>query len=252
MHIRLTALTFAVIGGALSMGTAGAARAANVGYYVGPSCTFTIGDFAGAITTAGHTPIAVTTLDAPSLTGLGGLVIETCSAAPVANASVNAAVASGMGLVINTWNAGPGSGVALPGAPAATFSSYYSNGFCGLDSSIPAGSPVTSGPGGTLNDSSLDSSGFCALDSFATSNSLPVGAIPFVTTTDANQVGAFGYSSGQGRVAFSSMSMATLLPGGSDSGGAGSLSGGLNTYLINAIAWVAGPTTTCASEGYKG
>ena len=257
MHMRLSAITFAVLAGGATLTLSAEAAAGTVGYYVVPSCSFAGGNFAGAITTAGHAPISVTTLDAGSLAGLDGLVIETCSAAPVANAAVNNAVADGMALVINSWNAAPGSGAALPGAPAITFTSYYNSGFCGLNSSIPAGSPVASGPGGTLDDGSLDSSGFCALDSYATSGTLPAGAMPFVTTTDANQVGAFGYQSGQGFVAFSSMSLASLLPGGVDSGSAGSLSAGLNTYLINAIAWAvegsdAGPATTCASEGYTG
>jgi hypothetical protein len=98
-----------------------------------------------------------------------------------------------------------------------------------------------------LTNTSLDGGSYCALDSFATSASLPSGAIPFVTTTDPAQVGAFGYQHGAGRVAFSSMSLDGLINGGIPD----VLNAGLTTYLTNAVYWVTQmQTTTCASEGY--
>ena len=225
------------------------AQSADVGYYKGPNCSAFTGNFAAAITTAGHTPVAITILDSSSLSGLEGLVIDLCNAPPTANAAVDTAVANGMGVVYNTWWATTATAANLPGAPSAVFTSFYDNSFCGVDSSIAPGAPITSGPGGTLTNTSLDGSSYCALDSYATIASLPGGAIPFVTTTDPAQVGAFGYQHGSGRVAFSSMTLAGLINGGIGD----VLNPGLTTYLTNAVAWVTQmQNTTCASEGYTG
>jgi len=249
MKTQSVAITFAALCGALCVSASNDARAADVGHYLAPSCASATGNFAAAITAAGHTPVSITTLDNSSLAGLEGLVIELCSTSPVANAAVDTAVANGMGLVYNTWRATSASAANLPGAPSITFSNYYDHLFCGVNSTIAPGAPIASGPGGSLTDSSLDGTSYCALDSYATSASLPGGAIPFVTTTDPTQVGAFGYQHGAGRVAFSSMSLAALINGGiSDP-----LNPGLTTYLTNAVAWVTNAeTTTCASSGYTG
>ena len=266
MKMRTITLAMAVIGGAASLVIPATASAGNVGYY--NTCTsFTIGDPASAITTAGHTKVTVTTLDTASLAGLNALIITDCYSGVfnTPNPALNTAVANGMGLVVESLGAFAGSNTSLinstglPGAPTFSASSVYA--FPEADDmSIPAGSPVTTGPGGTLTATSLDripanAGGTFNFPHYYPASSLPAGAIPFATTSNPDHVGGFGYMSGTGRVAFTDSQASSFLPGGFNESSTDSFGPGLVTYFTNLIFWAAGGNqvaTTCASSGYTG
>ena len=264
MHMRHAAIALAVLSGAASLGIPASAQAGNVGHYNGCG-SFTLGDLAGPISAAGHTKVTVATLDAGSLAGLDALVVTSCYGGPftASNAALNNAVASGMGLVVESlgYNFSGFSGINsanLPGAPAFSTSAVYA--YPAADNiELATGSPITNGPGGTLTASSLDR-GTPTGQTFNfvfhyPSNQLPAGAIPFLTTANSSQVVAFGYNHGAGRVAYADSQASIFLPGGAIPTASETFAPGLSTYLSNAIAWAAGynpVTTTCASEGYTG
>ena len=244
MKVRIATTALALLGGLAALMTPGESHAGDVGYYSG--CFESIG-IPAAITAAGHTPVAVSTLDAGSLAPLDGLVIM-CGNYSL-NAAVNTAVANGMGLFLEQQFVPANAGAALPGAPALVVNTYTTNSvfFCPTDANPAPGSPVTTGPGGALTIASLDgTTGACTPMGYATSASLPSGSIPLLTTGNASEVGAFSYTHGNGRVIYS---ISQYVHGNSYWPGA-------RTYLTNSIAWLlsqsSGPITTCASEGYTG
>jgi hypothetical protein len=214
-------------------------RAANVGYFGG--CWN--GDVTPSITRAGHTPVRVTALDAASLAGLSTLLIQNCSFAK--NATVDDAVARGMSLVIHDWQPGPSTAGKLPGTPAV---SILGGGGSQMD--LAAGSPIATGAGGTLTDSSLDG-GMSSNHGYATRATLPAGAIAMTTTPDPNQVVTFAYSHGSGRVVYGAMPLDAYLPGADLDGNVAAP--GMQAYITNVIEWATGPGfTTCAAEGFTG
>ena len=264
MHMRLSAIALAVLGGTASLAMSGEALAGNVGYY--KPCTFaTVGNVSGVITANGHNVVPVATLDAASLSGLNALVIVDCYSnfltAP--NASLNSAVQNGMTLVIEPVYSyaapNPTTSIAsvnLPGAP--TFGSTAAHAYPEADDiQIPAGSPVASGPGGTLTATSLDripagSGGTYNMTHYYLRSSLPAGTIALLTTGDNDHVGAFAWNVGSGRVILSETQSTLFLPGGESAASTDAFKAGMVTYFTNLIAWAVGPATTCASEGYTG
>ena len=243
MNTRLGSFCVAAFAAAIGLTLPVTGWAGNVGYYTG--CADNIG-IPALITTAGHTPIPVGTLDAGSLASLDGMVIM-CSGYSV-NPAVNAAVANGMNLFLEQQLVPANAGASLPGSPALVLETYTTSGSttCPLDANLPPGSPITTGPGGTLTNTSLDSDSYCTPVGYATSTSLPAGSIALLTTGNPSEVGAFSYTYGNGRVVYS---ITQYVFGNSYWPGA-------STYLTNSIAWLlgqsSGPTTTCASEGYTG
>ncbi len=202
------------------------------------------------VAAAGHTWVSVGALDSASLQNLDTLVLRTCNTYQ-GSAAVDAAVADGMDLILD--NTGVNSAI-LPGAPSMNFDA----GRCDLNYSLAPASPVTTGPGGTLTNDSLDvggpggTGGWCSIMGATSIASLPAGAIPFVTTADGLNAGALGYSHGAGQVAVSNSQWShTVVYTPSEY-----LYAGIKTYFINAIAW--GLSTgvrehqSCASEGYTG
>ena len=236
-------LTLAVVCGLAAMSLPAVSQAGNVGYF---TCSFDPVGIPAAITAAGHTPVAVNSLDAASLAPLNGLVIACQSY--TANPAVNNAVSNGMALFVEDRFVPSGIGASLPGSPALVVNTYTTSGstYCPTNADLASGSPIASGPGGALTDSSLDHGSACSPMGYATSASLPAGAVPLLTTGNANEVGAFGYTYGSGRVVFS---ISQYIYGNAYFPGAG-------TYFTNTIAWLVaggwGSTTTCASEGYTG
>jgi hypothetical protein len=174
------------------------------------------------------------------------LVIRYCGAYP-GSAAVDAAVAGGMGLVLDSTTVDGN----LPGVPSLPFTEW-----CFQDHSIPPASPIASGPGGTLTNDSLDvggpggMGGYCTFTGTTAKATLPSGMIPFVTTADGSRVGALGYNSGAGRVALSM----TLFSYPSVYTPSEYIYPGAKTYYINALTWALTkpPSVTCASGGYKG
>jgi len=253
MKTQMATLTLAALGGLGAMAMPSISHAGNVGYYLNGSgsCIGSMGDYAARITAAGHTPVAVSTLDAASLAPLNGLVIAQGCNAYTGSAAVNTAVSNGLRVFIEVQHVYAGDGANLPGAPALAITSYDAGGGCYQDANLASGSPIASGPGGALTDSSLDSNGYCSPMGWASSASLPTGSTPLlINGADANQVAAFSYSYGNGRVVYSQDQYFYFLTGGYDP----SAIAGSDAYVTNTIAWLmsAGPSTTCASSGYTG
>ena len=240
MKTRLVAGAAAVLVGAAVLLVPGTSQAGNVGYT--PTCWN--GDPSTLITAAGHTPVAVATPNAASLASLDALILASCGQMS-ANADINAAVNNGMRLIVEDWGPNAGTAAALPGTPAVTIVSQSGNNI-----ELPAGSPIVSGPGGTLTSTSLDNHN-SSYHGYANSP-LPGGAVALLTTSDPAQVTAFAYGHGAGQVVYASMPVDASYPG-ADFGRTGGA--GMRTFMTNAIALVMagiGPSTTCASEGYTG
>ena len=245
MNTRFAATALAIFGGVAALLLPGTGLAGNVGYYTG---CFEPGSVkAPLITQAGHTPVAVANLTPASFATLGTLVLENCNGSSLAdqvNADVATAVANGMTLVVYDWNPNGSTASQLPGAPAATIVSGGGN-----QVDLAAGSPIATGPGGTLTNSSLDG-GSSSNHGYATS--IPNGSIPLVTTATPTQVIGFSYTYGAGRVVYSAIPFDCYarVGGACDFTAAAP---GIRSYFVNVLAWSGGSaSTTCASEGYTG
>ena len=267
MKHRTLALTISALALAgASLVAPSEALAGNVGYYK-PCALAVIGDVSGVIVANGHTSVPVTTLDAASLSGLDALVVVDCYSgilnAP--NASLNNAVQNGMTLIIESALAysspNPTTGIAssnLPGAPS--FSSTAAHAYPEADDiEIPAGSPIATGPGGTLTATSLDripagSGGPFNMTHYYSRSSLPAGATALLTTSNNDHVGAFAWNVGTGKVILTETQATLFLPGGELAIATDSFKAGFITYFTNLIAWALQDDAppTCAESGYTG
>lgn len=230
---------------ACGLAAPGTTLAATVGYH--GVCSSGSSPVA-SITAAGHTPVAVATINAASLQGIDTLLTLSCSA-PAPNADLNAAVANGMNVVIHDWN---GNGArSLPGATVQM--TYAPSDFMDL----AASSPIATGPGGPLTNTSLDD-GNSSYHSYALTTGLPGGSsVLTIAEGTPSRAVTFSYALGAGTVVYGGMPVDHYLPGGLYDQLAlctpTNICAGMRTYLTNLIAWVTGPAfTTCADEGYAG
>ena len=245
MNRTLAGVMLTLLGGAAALLMPGTSRAGNVGYY-GDDCygVKTVATPA-IISAAGHTPVAVTTLDAPSLAGLQALFIDGCSFAT--NAAVDTAVNNGMVLIWHDPNWYGPSNKALPGGYIVP----YASGGNHVQIDFPAGSPVTTGPGGTIGNTSLDN-GSSSNHGYVATASLPAGSQVLATQDNPAYVTTFAYNTGAGKVVFSTIPVTCYFSGGPCIGN--QAAPGMQAYAKNVIAWAVGggTTTTCASSGYTG
>ncbi|MES2859306.1 MAG: hypothetical protein V4704_09035 [Pseudomonadota bacterium] len=241
MNTRFATTALAALGAIALLSMPSVSRAGNIGVH--GSCFG--GSKNSAITTAGHTPVAVATLDAASLASLSGLIIENCNGESLSskvNSDVQSAVSNGMQLVINDWNPGAATQSALPGTPAMAW--QYSGG-SQLD--LVAGMPFITGPGGTLTDASLD--GGNSSHHGLTTSVAPEGVTRLLTTPDPSQTVGISYSFGSGQVVYNAIPMDAYLPGGALA--SNPVGPGMQTYLTNILANVSS-FTSCADEGFTG
>jgi hypothetical protein len=224
------------------------AHAANVGYYE-------LCDGAGravqatAISAAGHTPVNITVPDAASLAGLKALFVTNCSndvyaAEYTANLGAIAnAVNAGMALVFHDRRVTGASGV-LPGAAGITFvGDVY-----GAEIDFPAGSPLLTGPGGTLNNTSLDG-GNSSTHGYIEAATLPAGSTALAYEASTTRLATASYRYGAGKVVYSTIPLDYYLAG---NGPAATAANMRDIYAPNVIAWAAPSFTSCAAEGYTG
>ena len=257
MKTRFETLTLAVLGGLGMMAAPAIGDAANIGYSYSGGYSAGI---PGAITSLGHTPVPIATIDAASLSGLKALVLASCGAQPLLNApnaALDAAVQNGLTLVVETGCSGTVLNSAnLPGAP--TYSSSTTSAYPEADDiEITAGAPGISGPGGTLTATSLDripagGGGYYNMVRYHPRASLPAGANVILTTANTDHVGALVWSYGAGRVLHTETQSSFFLPGSQAESASDSFRPGMVTYFMNLLSWASGPSTTCASEGYTG
>ncbi|GAB6194974.1 hypothetical protein [Lysobacter xanthus] len=236
------ALALAALAG-LSFGTN--AHAAKVGYF--EMCTGTGNPgVATAITATGHTPVNVTTLDATTLASIDALFVTNCSnggynARYTSNlATVNTAVSNGLKLFIHDRYV-TGAATILPLGVTATRATND-------NIEIPAGSPITTGVGGTLTATNLDGLSSSS-HGYVNPGSLPSGAVTLLTRASAAEPVTVSYNVGSGRVVYSTIPLDCAFGGPCSSSPA---TPGMTTiYTPNLIAWAVGPSfTTCAAEGY--
>jgi hypothetical protein len=173
MKTNLAASLLAVLGGATALLMPGTSQAGNVGYF--DMCGGNQAAHANAITIAGHTPIAVTTPDAETLSNLDVLSVTNCDNGSFGSnytsnlAAITAAVNAGMVLIVHDRFV-TGAGSILPGGGGIT--TVRSTDPDDID--FPVGSPIINGPGGTLTDTSLDN-GSSSTHGYVVRASLPAG-----------------------------------------------------------------------------
>ena len=96
--------------------------------------------------------------------------------------------------------------------------------------------PLKTGPGGTLNDGSLDN-GTSSSHGYADVNKLPDGSISLLNTGIINNSVTFAYGYGEGAVVYSSIPMDYYLQG-SGPGQLRGAGGTMNKYLANLLSLI--------------
>lgn len=245
-NVQALARLFAVACLAAAASIPSDAYAARIGYYFncdGAGRTLQ----QGPITTAGHTPINVSTPDSATLSGLDALVVDMdyCSNSEyIANQSaINTAVNGGLVLIVHDRQVS-NVGALLPGGRALVTTNANQ-----VDIDFPAGSPLVSGPGGALSNSSLDN-GTSSNHGAIAASSLPSGTRILANDSNPSNAVTLSYSYGAGRVVYSTIPFDYYLSGG---GPAGVQANMVNRYMPNLLAWAVGPGfTSCVAEGFSG
>jgi len=246
--MKLHALCVALVGTAGLFASA-SALAGNVGYY--NICGGAQAAHAAAITQAGHTPVAITTPNAASLSGLASLSVTNnyCDLTTYNTylPDITNAVNAGMTLIVHDRTV-TGAGSMLPGGAGINAVEDFEN---DADIQLPALSPIISGPGGTLTNTSLDG-GTSSSHGYVTTASLPAGSASLATRTSATQAVTASWSYGSGKVVYSTIPLDYYLNGS----GPNPPRDNFNTvYLPNLLAaslGAPGPSITCTSSGYTG
>lgn len=244
MKKRLPELAAALAGILGALALPGTALADNIGYM--EMCGGSQPAHATAITAAGHTPVAVPTPDAASLSGLSALSVTNCSngghSTSYTNhlAAITAAVNSGMTLIVHDRRVTNAGSVLPGGGSLVTVGQTF-----GASVDIPAGSPILSGPGGTLTDASLDG-GNQSTHGYTTA--LPAGGSILANTGNPAQGVTVQYPFGAGKVVYSSIPLDFYLSGSGNNPPRDNL---VNIYLPNLLAASLGdPFVSCRAEGF--
>ena len=172
---------------------------------------------AASITASGHTPQQLMNLTAADLVGTDVLWLFNPnngdpSATILSNlASIDAFVAGGGVLSFHDRNVTQGAADAntyLPGGAGISFTTAF-----GTDIDIAtAGTLVTNGPGGVINNTTLDNGNF-SNHGWASVASLPAGAVPIFNTGNAAEIVDFYYQFGAGYVYYSTIPLDFYLGG---------------------------------------
>ena len=202
-----------------------------------------------AITAAGHTAVGVEVPDAATLAGIDMLFITNGYGSTTEYtdnfAAISAAVNAGMTLVLHDRQV-TGAGSLLPGGAGISFFEEFTN---DADIDIPVGSPVLSGPGGTLDNSSLDG-GNSSSHGYVDTTTLPAGGQVITHRAVATQGVTIAYPYGAGTVIYSTIPLDYYLDG---NGPALVQQNMAEVYTPNLIAAYAGDTFAgCAGEGFVG
>ena len=249
MKTRLGAKSLALCAALAALAMPAISQAGTVGYHAS-TCFIPQGSKVAAINNAGHTAVAVTTISAATLAPLDGLILDTCLGYNSSNADIDAAVANGMVLIVNDSLPNANTAGRLPGAPAITFTFSL-----GVNINLAAGTPIATGPGGTLTNSSLDTSLLATYDGY-TATALPAWVTPLLTTSNAGRRVALAYKHGNGLVAYNAMPLGNFLAGGlyhtTNACSLTNACAGMQIYLTNLLDWSIKQVVTCASEGYTG
>lgn len=241
MNARISTALAAAAVGLAALATPGNTRAANVGYY--EMCTGTGGvGHAGAITAAGHTPVNVAVPDAATLNTLDGLFVTNCSndgygSEYLANLGAidNAVQTQGLVLVVHDRYVS-GASTILSGVIGVR--DFVNGG--NID--LPAGSPLLSGPGGTLDNGSLDGRG-SSNHGYVVAATLPAGGAVLANNGVIDQAVTLVYPRGTGKVVYSTIPLDLWVQYEAEF---------RDIYTPNLLAWVVPNFISCADEGFTG
>ena len=195
---------------------AATANAANVGYY--EMCDGQ-GDpnQATAITAAGHTPVDIVDISPTELSGVDVFFVNNCDNSSygaeylAALTDIEAAVSSGMVLMIHDRYVDPAETI-LPGGGIFDIIRDFTD---DADINVLDDSTVlTNGPGGVIDDSTLDGGSFSS-HGYAVEGSLPGDGLFLLSRGDPTEIVSFAYGSGSGGVYYSSIPLDFYLGGGS-------------------------------------
>jgi hypothetical protein len=235
---RFRARAVAAVCGVLLAASSG--HAANVGYY---EMCFGSGQPSqiAPIVTAGHTPVLMNNLTAIDLLGIDVLFVTNCDnfgygAEYLSNlASIQAAVAAGMALVIHDRFV-DGAESILPGGAGFTIVRDF-----GDPANIDVLDPttlVTNGPGGMVTNLTLDG-GNSSSHGFAAAATLPGSARLILSRSNPAELVTFSYQFGAGAVLYSTIPLDFYLDNASP--------GFATVYAPNVVAYAATQiqTTQC-------
>lgn len=189
-----------------------------------------------SINAAGGTPVQLFDLSAAELSGINTLYVQDPygSAAEYMSqvAAIHAAVNAGMTLIIHDREPSDANNL-LPGGLALDFRDDFSEG-TQIEIVDDAG-PLASGPGGVIDDSSLDN-GNWSNHGYIMVDSLPEGAEVLLTTNDPSHVVTFAYDFGAGTVVYSTIPLDYYLSGN----GPADVPVNMEIYAANLLAAAAG------------
>lgn len=212
------------------------AFAANVGYY-DMGAGEGVANQVAPISAAGHTPVQIFDLSPAELSGIAVLMVQNGSNGSyggeylAALADIQQAVLNGMGLVIHDRFVDDAETI-LPGGGA--FDIIRDTGTNTSDINIlDNGTLVTNGPGGMLDDTSLDG-GNLSSHGYAVAGSLPGAGRFILSRPDPAQIVSFSYSFGAGGVFYSSIPLDFYLGGAGTNPPADAMR---DIYAVNVVAF---------------
>ena len=168
-----------------------------------------------SIIAAGQTPVLMTDLSAADLVGIDVLYVQNPSngnygAEYVSRlADIDAAVTAGMSLIIHDRYVTPAETI-LPGGAGFNIIRDFTDG-ASIDI-LDNTTLVTNGPGGVLNNASLDG-GTSSSHGFAVAGSLPGDSVDILSQTDPTSIVTTCYPFGDGTVVYSTIPLDYYLAG---------------------------------------
>jgi hypothetical protein len=248
-HLRSRSLirSFLLLSAAFGLAHASTARALQVGYYEMCQGEGSASQVA-PVTTAGHTAVNLTDLTAADLAGIDVLFVDNCDNGSYATeyvdrlADIDAAVAAGMVLMLHDRSVDPAETI-LPGGAAFDVQRYPTfpdpNNEAKDINVLDPSTPMTNGPGGTIDDTTLDNGNF-SNHGFTVAGSLPGDARLILSTNDPTHIVTFAYGYGSGAVIYSSIPLDFYLGGGSSFA---------TIYAVNAVVYAAALAEATCGNG---
>lgn len=170
-----------------------------------------------AIVTAGHTPVFLTDLTPGDLAGIDVLLVQNPDNSFFGSeylsrlADIQAAVNAGMILIIHDRKVSSANSILPGGGGFAILRDFPDSSNVNVRDNT---TPVTNGPGGVINDSTLDG-GCSSSHGYAVAASLPATAQLVLSQGNPDHVVTFSYPFGDGHVIYSTIPLDAYLYSGS-------------------------------------
>jgi len=226
---------FFLVVAVLAFGAVQSAYAANVGYYdmnAGEGSP----DQVAPITAAGHTPVNMIDLSPSELSGIDVLFVQNPSNGSYGSeylgalADIEAAVSGGLVLVIHDRYVSNAESI-LPGGATFDIIRDFTD-----DANIEIlddTTLVTNGPGGMLDDTSLDG-GTSSSHGYAVVGTLPGDGTFILSRTSPDEIVSFSYPFGSGAVYYSSIPLDYYLAGAGPATVVANMTG---IYAVNVVEY---------------